>query len=84
MPIYINKNAYSYQDLQGRVIFANFEPENTVEQVKQFLVEKIGVPSEQIRLIKGGKQMPDESRLQDLDVKAGDIIHQVLQLRGGL
>jgi hypothetical protein len=72
------------KDLQGKVIFVNFEPENTVEQVKQFLMEKVGIPSDQIRLIKGGKQMPDESRLQDFGVKAGDIIHQVLQLRGGM
>jgi ubiquitin-like protein Nedd8 len=69
--------------LTGKRLPMNFEPDNTVLQVKQSLQEKEGINIDQIRLISGGKQMADESRLADYNLKAGEIIHMVLQLRGG-
>jgi hypothetical protein len=38
---------------------------------------------EQIRLIHNGKQLNDESTLSAYNLKAGDVVHMVLQLRGG-
>lgn len=43
--------------LTGRRSNFNFEPENTVRQVKEALQEKEGIQVEQIRLIYSGKQM---------------------------
>ena len=69
--------------LTGRKSSFDFEPENLVRNVKEALQVKEGIKIEQIRLIFGGKQMSDESRLSEYNVKAGDTIHMVLQLRGG-
>ena len=59
----------------------NFEPENTVQQVKQALQEKEGISVEQIRLIFGGRQLNDTSALSEYNLKPGSVIHMVLQLR---
>ena len=69
--------------LTGKKSPFDFEPENLVRNVKEALQMKEGIKIEQIRLIFGGKQMSDESKLADYSVKAGDVIHMVLQLRGG-
>ena len=69
--------------LTGKKSAFDFEPENLVRNVKEALQVKEGIKIEQIRLIFGGKQMSDETKLQDYNVKAGDTIHMVLQLRGG-
>ncbi|KAJ1606933.1 putative ubiquitin-like protein [Cryptosporidium canis] len=69
--------------LTGKKQNFNFEPENTVLQVKQALQEKEGIDVKQIRLIYSGKQMSDDLRLLDYKVTAGCTIHMVLQLRGG-
>jgi ubiquitin-like protein Nedd8 len=69
--------------LTGKKSPFDFEAENLVRNVKEALQMKEGIKLEQIRLIFGGKQMSDESRLADYGVKAGDVIHMVLQLRGG-
>ena len=69
--------------LTGKKAPLNVESENTVLQVKQTLQEKEGIAVDQIRLIHNGKQLNDESRLEEYNLKAGDVIHMVLQLRGG-
>uniref|UniRef100_A0A0G4HX10 Ubiquitin-like domain-containing protein n=1 Tax=Chromera velia CCMP2878 TaxID=1169474 RepID=A0A0G4HX10_9ALVE len=61
----------------------NFDAEDTVLQVKEALQEKEGIDVKQIRLIHGGKQLSDELKLSDYNVKAGATLHMVLQLRGG-
>ena len=67
--------------LTGKKQPMNFELDNTVLQVKQALQEKEGISIEQIRLIYGGRQLNDESRLNEYNLKAGAVIHMVLQLR---
>ena len=69
--------------LSGKKTSFDFEAENLVRTVKEALQSKEGIKIEQIRLIFGGKQMIDESKLSEYNVKAGDTIHMVLQLRGG-
>ena len=49
--------------LTGRKQSFNFEPDNTILQVKQALQEKEGIMIDQIRLIFGGKQLSDEMKL---------------------
>ncbi|GMH54543.1 hypothetical protein TL16_g01695 [Triparma laevis f. inornata] len=62
----------------------NFEPENTVLQVKQSLQEKEGIQVDQIRLIYSGKQLADDRQLDTYNITAGGTVHMVLQLRGGM
>ena len=51
--------------------------------MKQALQEKEGIMIDQIRLIFGGKQLADDQKISDYNLKAGSTIHMVLQLRGG-
>ena len=67
--------------LTGKKQPMNVELSNTVLQLKQALQEKEGISIEQIRLIYGGKQLNDDSSLSEYNLKAGAVIHMVLQLR---
>jgi len=69
--------------LDGQKKPFNFEPEDTVLKVKEVLAEKTGVNKEQIRLIFQGSPMVDNQTLTQQKVKAGDVIHMIMQLRGG-
>ena len=61
----------------------NFEPTDSVLQIKQTLQEKEGIDVAMIRLIYGGKQLSDEQTIANYNMKAGDTIHMILQLKGG-
>ena len=61
----------------------NFEPTDTVLQIKQTLQEKEGIDVAMIRLIYGGKSLGDDLTLSHYNLKAGDCIHMMLQLKGG-
>ncbi|AFZ79551.1 ubiquitin family member protein [Theileria equi strain WA] len=69
--------------LTGKRQSFNFEPNNTVSQVKAALQERENIDVRQIRLIYSGKQMSDDLTLKDYKVMPGSTIHMVLQLRGG-
>ena len=47
------------------------------------LAEHSGIKSDQIRLIFKGQPMRDDQKLSDYNVNAGDIIHLILNMRGG-
>ena len=67
--------------LTGKKQPMNFELDNTVLQVKQALQEKEGINIDQIRLIYGGRQLNDDSRLSEYNLVAGAVVHMVLLLR---
>ena len=69
--------------LSGAKLSYNFEPTDSILQVKQILQEKEGIDIPMIRLIYLGKQLADENTIQSYNMKAGEQIHMVLQLRGG-
>ncbi|XP_952120.1 ubiquitin-like protein (NEDD8 homologue), putative [Theileria annulata] len=69
--------------LTGKCQSLNFEPTNTIADVKDVLRERECIDPGQIRLIYSGKQMSDELTLNDYKVVPGSTIHMVLQLRGG-
>ena len=73
----------SFQTMSGNKQAFNFEPTDTILQIKQALQEKEGIEIPMIRLIFGGKQLVDESKISDYNLEAGSTIHMVLQLRGG-
>ena len=68
--------------LDGQKKPFNFEPEDTVLKVKEMLAEKTGIYKEMIRLIFHGTPLADEMSLAQAKVKAGDVIHMIMQLRG--
>eukprot|EP00469_Lotharella_globosa_P005369 CAMPEP_0167802570 /NCGR_PEP_ID=MMETSP0111_2-20121227/19221_1 /TAXON_ID=91324 /ORGANISM="Lotharella globosa, Strain CCCM811" /LENGTH=79 /DNA_ID=CAMNT_0007698677 /DNA_START=52 /DNA_END=291 /DNA_ORIENTATION=- len=68
--------------LDGKKTPFNFAPDTKVKQVKEVLAEKTGIFAEAIRLIFQGSPMKDDQTLKDHNVKAGNVIHMILQLRG--
>ena len=69
--------------LTGKKQNFNFEPDNTILDIKNALQEREGIEVSQIRLIFSGKQLNDEQKISDYNLEAGSTIIMVLQLRGG-
>jgi hypothetical protein len=69
--------------LDGQKKQFTFEMDDTVAQVKESLAEKTGIYKEMIRLICRGSPMHDDKTLEEIGVKAGEVIHMIMQMRGG-
>eukprot|EP01059_Diplonema_ambulator_P004215 TRINITY_DN13917_c0_g1_i1.p1 TRINITY_DN13917_c0_g1~~TRINITY_DN13917_c0_g1_i1.p1 ORF type:complete len:1934 (+),score=336.58 TRINITY_DN13917_c0_g1_i1:55-5802(+) len=66
--------------LTGKTI--SLDGAGTVEELKEKICDKEGIPPAQIRLIFGGRQLEDYRALKDYNVQKESTIHMVLRLRG--
>jgi hypothetical protein len=69
--------------LTGKSIQVHCNVTSTVEQLKEAVEEREGIPPDQQRIIFAGKQLEDPLSLDDYRIQDGSILHLILRLRGG-
>lgn len=69
--------------LTGQSIPIDYRADLTIAELKNEVSSREGVPVQQQRLIFQGKQLENDSTLEDYNIQPSNTIHLVLHVKGG-